>query len=314
VAATIPVPTPTVTVSSSGELADALRRADPGTVINLEDGTYQNTHGHRWHLARSGTPQAPITLAGGRGAVLESDSTSGDYGLWITGSYWQVLGITVRNASKGIVLDGSDGTVLDGVEVYDIGDEGVHFRTCSTGDVLQNSSVHDTGTVAPQYGEGVYVGSASSNWSKYGCVDGQDKSEHALIRNNTFQHIAAEGADLKEGTDSGTLIGNSFIDAGYSGQNSADSAVDVKGNNWVINGNVASDPSGAAKDAFQTHEVYAGYGTANVFSHNTVEGAWPGYGFGLYPQAANIVTCDNSAPDAAGGLVGSDGNAARCAS
>ena len=145
------------------------------------------------------------------------------------------------------MLDGSLGTVIDGVEVYDIGDEAVHFRTCSSDGVLRNSYIHDTGRNSPQYGEGVYVGSANSNWSKYECadpveqVDEGDNTERVLIENNVFEDITAEGADLKEGTDSGTLRGNVFRRVGGSGQNSADSAVDAKGNNWIIEDNVVSE-------------------------------------------------------------------------
>jgi hypothetical protein len=310
----LPPPIATVSVSTSAQLAAALRAARPGTLIRLADGEYLNSKGDRWHLAASGTAEDPITLSGTRNAILESDSPSGDYGMWITGSYWQVSGITVRNAGKGIVLDGSSHTVLDDVEVYNIGDEGVHFRKCSSYDVLRGSYIHDTGVQSPSYGEGVYVGSANSNWGQYGCRDGQDKSEQARIENNTFRHIAAEGADLKEGTESGVLAGNSFTDTGYAGQNSADSAVDVKGNNWMVYSNTVNAPSGADLDAFQAHSVYAGYGTANVFSANTVLGAWPGFGFGLYPRGANIVTCDNTAPDAKRGLVGDDGESVPCAS
>jgi hypothetical protein len=311
---TIVRPTATVTVSSASQLTNALHSARAGTVIELADGEYRNGNGKRWQLANSGTDTDPITLEGGRGAILESDSPTGDYGLWITGSHWQVLGITVRNASKGIVLDRSQGTIIDSVEVYNIGDEGVHFRTCSSDDVLQNSYIHDTGVDSPNFGEGAYVGSAKSNWSKYGCSGGEDKSENALIRGNRFMHVAAEGADLKEGTDSGSLIGNTFDDTGYSGQNSADSAVDVKGNNWVVSGNTVGPPQGANLDAFQTHQVVAGYGTANVFTANTVQGSWPGFGFGLYPSLANIVTCDNTAPDAVKGLVGDGNTPMKCAS
>ena len=155
--------------------------------------------------------------------------------------------MTVAHGSKGIVLDGSVGTVLDGVEVFDIGAEGVHFRTCSSDGVLRNSYIHDTGIKSPQYGEGVYVGSANSNWSKYQCTDATegkstgDNSERVLIEHNVFENITAEGADLKEGTDSGTLRDNEFRHAGISGLNDADSAVDAKGDNWLIEGNTVSD-------------------------------------------------------------------------
>ena len=114
-----------------------------------------------------------------------------------------------------------------------------------------------------------------------------DNTERVLIENNVFQDVTAEGADLKEGTDSGILRGNTFIRAGNSGQNSADSAVDAKGNNWVIENNSVSDSmapwndDGVMRpteflDGFQSHSVYSGYGTGNVFRGNRVVGANPG--------------------------------------
>jgi hypothetical protein len=228
--------------------------------------------------------------------------------------------VTVAHASKGIVLDGSVGTVIDNVEVYDIGDEGVHFRACSSDGVLENSYIHDTGQASAQYGEGVYVGSANSNWSLYGCTDpvsGQtvgDNSERVTVQNNVFQNDPAEGADLKEGTDSGWLLNNQFIHTGFSGKNSADSAVDVKGNNWVVSGNTTSqdmdswvDDTGTTQvsvflDGFQVHNVYSGYGQNNQFHSNTVTDAIPGAGINVYQGTGTVVTCDNSAPGAALGL------------
>jgi hypothetical protein len=213
--------------------------------------------------------------------------------------------------------------------VFDIGDEAIHFRASSSDGVLRNSYVHDTGRNSAQYGEGVYVGSANSNWSKYQCTDQReekgtgDNTERVVIENNVFQDITAEGADLKEGTDSGIVRHNTFRRAGTSGQNSADSAVDAKGNGCMIEDNVVSDTDapwdddGVARpsefaDGFQSHSVYDGYDTGNTFRDNQVIGAIRGFGIGLYPTLANVVTCDNTAPDAAMGLVGDNGKAAGC--
>lgn len=314
-------------VDTVDEIRAALAGAQPGDVVTVADGEYQFKP--RLIASVSGTAVAPITLRGSRAAMLRTKNASGDYGLSITGSYWHVEGITVAHATKGIVLDGSVGTVIDGVEVYDIGDEAIHFRKCSTDGVLRNSSVHDTGRNSPQYGEGVYVGSANSNWAQYQCTDpvsGQslgDNSERVLIEGNTFENITAEGADLKEGTDSGILRGNRFIAAGVSGQNSADSAVDVKGNNWLIEGNTVAGTGRAWTkdgveypseflDGFQVHNVYTGYGQGNKFTGNVVEDAVPGYGFGIYQGVDNIVKCDNSAPLAALGLVSVNAKSAAC--
>jgi hypothetical protein len=144
-----------------------------------------------------------------------------------------------------------------------------------------------------------------------------------LIEGNTFEDITAEGADLKEGTDSGTLRRNVFRRVGSSGKNSADSAVDAKGNGWIIEGNTLSetgapwDDDGQLKpselqDGFQSHSVYDGYGTGNVFRANKVVGKLPGFGIGLYPTLGNVVTCDNDAPGAAEGLVGDNGSGGDC--
>ncbi len=309
-----PAPQGPVTVFTTAELERALEAAAPGTVITLAPGRYQRERGRRFVAAADGTRTAPITLRGPRSAVLSSDGPGGDYGLHVTGDHWRVEGLTVADASKGIVLDQSVGTHLVGVEVRDIGDEGVHFRWCSSDGVLRDSYVHDTGLDSPQFGEGVYVGSANSNWDRYACTDGRDNSERVLIEGTTFEDTSAEGADLKEGTESGTLRGNTFINTGYSGQNSADSAVDVKGNGWLVEDNVVRGASGAFLDAFQTHDVYDGYGTGNTFRRNTVEGAVPGSGIGLYPAADNVVTCDNRAPGAALGLVGAGGKPLPCGS
>lgn len=317
----------TLSVDTVDEIRSALASASPGDVITVADGEYEFKP--RLVASASGTSDAPITLQGTRRAVIRTKNASGDYGLHVTGDHWRIEGLTVAHATKGIVLDGSVGTVIDSVEVFDIGDEGVHFRTCSSDGVLRNSFVHDTGRNSAQYGEGVYVGSANSNWSKYQCTDsaeGQsagDNTERVLIEGNLFQDVTAEGADLKEGTDSGTLRGNVFRRVGASGMNSADSAVDAKGNNWVIEGNSVEEASapwmddGVAKpsqfaDGFQSHQVYDGYGNHNVFRGNRVVGPIPGFGVGLYPQLANSVACDNTASEAALGPVGANGQAISC--
>ena len=327
-ASTDPVPSGTeILVDTVEEIRFAVASAAPGTVITVADGEYQFKP--RLEASASGSAEQPVTLRGSRNAVLRTKNSSGDYGLWITGDHWRIEGLTIAHASKGIVLDGSLGTVIDGVEVFDVGDEGVHFRTCSSDGVLQNSFVHDTGRNSPQYGEGVYVGSANSNWSKYECADEQegqsegDNTERVLIQDNVFEDITAEGADLKEGTDSGTLRGNTFRRVGASGKNSADSAVDAKGNNWLIENNTVSEPladwdddgtptPSEFADGFQSHDVYDGYGTGNIFRGNRVDGEIPGFGIGLYPALGNVVSCDNSAPGAALGLVGDASKPGQC--
>ena len=300
--APVPAPDPAVAtvVRTPEELRRAVTAAAPGAVITVADDSYVFTE--RLVASASGTAGAPITLRGSRDAVLRSTGVAGDYGLSVTGSYWRIQGLTVADASKGVVLDGSVGTVIDGVDVHDIGAEGVHFRTCSSDSVLRNSTISRTGLSQSQYGEGVYVGSASSNWGRHGCQRGEDGTHRVLVEGNVFRDVPAEGADIKEGTRDGVLRGNLFERVGYSGANSADSAVDVKGNGWLVERNTVTGAGGRFLDAFQTHGVVSGWGTGNTFRSNAVEGPLPGYGFGLFPSAGNIVACSNVAPGALKGL------------
>ena len=296
---TSPVATPaatTVTVSTSAGLTAALAAARPGQTIALRDGTYTGT----FRAAADGTAGQPIRLTGSRAAVLTTGSVSKGYGLHVTGDRWIVSGLSVQTAQKGIVLDGSSGTVVENVDVGRIGDEGVHLRTDSVDVTVRGSSVHDTGLRKAGFGEGIYVGSAVSNWgSVTGSSSTPDRSDRAQIIGNTISDTAAEGIDLKEGTTGGVVSGNVFRDAGRSGENSADSWVDVKGDGYLV---TANSGTGTKLDAFQVH-VISGWGRGNAFRDNTVLGGVPGYEVWVQKGAVGtVVACRAAGTRAAAGL------------
>jgi nitrous oxidase accessory protein NosD len=119
-AAAAPSPSKTIPVSSAGELVRALASAEPGDTIRLAPGTYDGN----FVATAKGTANAPITLTGTADSVLSNDS---GYGLHLDGAaYWRLTGSSVRRAPKGIVLDGSQHVVIDGVEVSEVNEEGVH--------------------------------------------------------------------------------------------------------------------------------------------------------------------------------------------
>ncbi|MHA7287330.1 right-handed parallel beta-helix repeat-containing protein [Arthrobacter sp. MDT3-44] len=272
-----PAPAGVIQVSTATALKSALATARPGQVIELRDGRYLGT----FTASASGTASAPITLRGSRNAVLSTGSTSSGYGLHVTGSNWRITGVSVASSAKGIVLDGSRNTVINGVDVGTIGAEAVHFRSGSSDGAILNSFIHDTGLRQPGYGEGIYLGSAASNW-----VGGvPDRSDRISVRGNRITNTAAEGIDVKEGTTGGVIAGNVFTNSGASGANFADSWVDVKGNGYRVEGNSGL---GTKLDAFQVHAVSAGWGTGNVFRGNTVQGGVPGYE--VWVQSASLGT------------------------
>jgi hypothetical protein len=298
-----PVPPPAscdggtlVDVTTSAELQQALDRAAPGQVIRLADGRYE---GHFVATARA-TAEAPIVLCGSRGAILDGGATDGDYTLHLSqAAYWQVTGLTVTGGQKGVMVDAGVGNRLQDLMVTSVGDEAIHLRTNSTDNVVSGNSVRDTGLRRAKFGEGIYIGSAESNWCQISNCQ-PDRSDRNVIEGNNVAGTTAEPVDVKEGTTGGVLRNNTFDGAKMV---ESDSWVDVKGNGWTITGNTGT---GTTADGYQVHEVIDGWGRDNVFTGNNA--VVDGRGFGINvagPRAirdSTTVGCDNQAKGAGGGL------------
>jgi nitrous oxidase accessory protein NosD len=297
-----------IPVNSAEKLKAALAAAKPGDTIELASGSYEGA----FKATAAGTADAPITLIGSPDSVLSNGS---GYGLHLDGAaHWKLSGFSVSNAKKGIVLDSSNHVVIDNVEVAEIGEEGVHFRTSSSDNVLRNSRIHDTGLTKPEYGEAVYFGSAKSNWDKYGDNGGPDRSDRNQALNNKLgPNVTAEHIDVKEGTEGGVIRGNTFDGQGISGANYADSWVDVKGNAYLVEGNTGTfNGDGALLDGYQTHRILAPYGCGNMFRGNISDlGGASGYAIKVEKQdqcagSPNVVYADNTVTNAGKGLTNID--------
>ena len=292
-----------VEVTDADTLTAALQAAQPGTVIRMAPGTYLGT----FATSAVGTAEAPIALCGTRAAIIDGGDVESGYALHLDGAeHWVLAGFEVTNAQKGIMLDGSSHNLLTGLLVHEIGDEAVHFRRFSNDNLITFSEIRDTGKREPKFGEGVYIGTAVSNWEDItGSGDTPDTSDGNRVLENAFgPGVTAEHLDLKEGTTGGEVRGNTFDGVGLSGENFADSWMDVKGNGYVIAENVGTT---ALEDGFQTHVVEDGWGNDNVFSANTATVDGPGYGFNIASASTgNVVHCDNVVTGAAAGFANVD--------
>ncbi|MER5647508.1 right-handed parallel beta-helix repeat-containing protein [Streptosporangium sp. NPDC002524] len=278
-------PPPTKIVGNADELRRAIGSARPGDVIRLRPGTYDG----RFVARRPGTRGKPIFLCGSATSVLDGGGIKKGYAFHLDrASFWRLVGFTVRNAQKGVMADRSNGSILQGLTVRDIGDEAVHLRNFSSGNTVQYNKIYNTGLRRAKFGEGVYLGSAESNWKRYS--GGQmDKSDNNLVRGNVIR-ATAEAVDIKEGTSGGRVVGNVFDGSALGGDELNDSWVDVKGNGYVIEGNTGKK---TPQDGFQTHEIVDGWGTGNVFRRNTIDLAGGG-GVGINDTVGgNTITCDN---------------------
>jgi hypothetical protein len=283
------------TVSTPAELSHALASAAPGTTIVLAPGVYTG----KFKATTSGTSAQPITLCGPRSAVLNGGSVSKGYTFYLDrANWWRVIGFTVEGGQKGVVTDVSGHDLIDGLYVHHIGDEAIHLRDFSSYDTVSHNVVSDTGLDRSKYGEGIYIGSAHSNWCRYsGCKP--DASNYDVITGNDIAQTTAENIDVKEGTVGGVISGNHFNGAGMD-LSAATSWVNVKGNGWKITGNTGTD---SAQDGLSDHQVYPGWGLNNVFTANVLTVNGPGYGiFVQNDRLASVVACNNKAAGAQRGL------------
>ena len=286
-------PAATVEVADAGSLQEALDAAGPGESIALADGIYE---GH--FVAReSGSDEEPVFLCGSSDAVLDGGDVEEDgYTLHLDGAlHWRLVGFTVTGGQKGVMADGTVGSVIQGLTVTGIGDEAIHLRSNSTDNLVLDNTISDTGLREEDYGEGVYIGSAVSNWCTYtGCEP--DRSDRNVVKDNDISGTTSEPIDIKEGTTGGVLVGN-VIDG--SAMTEADTWVNLKGNNYLVQGNRGTS---ASENGFETHDILPGWGDFNVFDANAGTVGGSGYGIASWPAGSNVVRCTNDLADAAEGL------------
>lgn len=265
-------------VTSTAEIHTALKSAQPGDEIVIKSGTYIGKLGSNasgfgsayFNSDMSGTKEKPITIRSEdteNPATLLGERVGTGYVFRITGDYWIIDGINFSTAQKGIMLDNANYNIIKNCSVDNIGTEGVHFRDNSSYNILKNSSVTNTGIQTAGFGEGVYVGSANSAWNEYGSACNYNTITDCRIGPG----VAAEHFDIKEGT-TGTVVENCIMDGtGMSGQNYADSFIDLKGNDIIVRNNICYRNNNAViVDAFQLHNQIESWGNNNEISGNTV--------------------------------------------
>ncbi len=289
-------------VTNAFELQAALLLVRPGQTITLSEGIYRGA----FVISQSGTAEKPITLRGVRGAIIDGGTIALNYALLIKADHWRIEDLTIRNAKKGIVLEGASHNVLSRLRVVDIGEEGVRMRGFSVGNMLRDSTILHTGRLRPGYGEGVYIGTSNDKWL-FDYNGEPDRSDFNQVLNcNIGPGVTAEHIDIKEGTTGGIIRNNVMNGAGISGENYADSFLDVKGNAYVVEDNVGfvNGPS-AIIDGIQIHDKLGVWGKRNIFRNNSITLRARGYGINVKPGnellAPNRVEDNNEIDGAAKG-------------
>jgi hypothetical protein len=227
------------------EIADAVLFANAGDEIVIASGEYFNprsvaSFSIEAHLGSSGegTETDRIILRGED--PLNPPVISGlSYASWsvirlVNGAkYWTIQDLILTNADKGVVLDDSHHVELKRLQIRDIGEEAIHVRDGSTYTLIESCTIANTGLYVAGFGEGIYVGSDRSVHTTY-----DPSVTHTTVRYCTIgPNVRAEAFDIKEGT-SETIIEHNVVNAaGLSGENNADSFVDIKGTRTYVRKN-----------------------------------------------------------------------------
>jgi hypothetical protein len=282
-----------VAVADSQTFRTALSQALPGDLIELAPGFYPS-----FAVTRSGVESAPIVLCGPRSAVIENGNRDSYSAL--RADYWIMSGFTVHGGLFGLAVQGGNHNMLDGIEVYDIGQEAIQFSLFSSDNTLQNSHIHDTGRTIPMYGEGVYIGTSDTRWCVMTRCQTDTSDSNRVLYNTIGPNVTAEHVDVKEGTTGGVILGNVFDGAGQVlVPDMTYSLLAIKGNRYLVTDNRLSH---AVRDGVLGFVDRPGWGNDNVYRRNIVDVGNTGYGFNLSGGNGNIVGCDNTVTGAESGF------------
>jgi hypothetical protein len=281
-----------INVHNASQLSSALDYAKPGDEIVMADGLYSGKF--VIPAGVNGTAAKPIILSGSRNAILDAGNINTGYVLYLQSNYWIIKGFTITNGLKGLMIDGSLHSVVDGVKIFNIGEEALHLRKFSSHNTIENTEISNTGLKTPDYGEGIYIGSAKNNWANYSNGNPDLCDSNLITKNKIGPNVAAECIDIKEGTTGNIINANHFDATGITGANSGDSWIDVKGNYTLIENNIGTNPGGSIfKDGYQVHCAYAGWGNFNEFKNNNCTVNASGYGFNIQLSGSNGTTTGN---------------------
>lgn len=301
------------------QIQQLFNAAQPGDSFIMPDTTV--VFGHEPTLKVAGTAANPISLRGSSNAIFASGS--GDYGLHLAdASYNQVLGGNFTQNKKGIVLDNSKFCTLRYVSVTHVGQEAIHFRSSSSDCLAEYCTIEGAGEENANYGEGFYIGTHNGNWTQQyfdrssptqtalgylGNEDGIDKSNRVILRYNKIINTTGEGLDYKQGVFDCQILSNDFYACGWSGANSADSAIDLKGDNCLIqdcdfyplmpDGQMPTNPDTGLtyvqRACIQSHLLTSPYGNNNVIKANRAHGTWDSYMFEVVSTSGHTFYDDN---------------------
>jgi len=185
-------------------LGAALSILEPGGTVIFQPGTYAPLKID----GISGASGAPVRLEASGVVEFRDDDYKSSAGILIRNSqYVDVVGMQVRHALWGIYIDNAHNITVRGVNVGDIGQEGIRVKGGSSNIRLDGNTVADTGRRTDKglaNGEGIYIGTGSPG--------GVDHVKNITVVNNRVMRTTDEAIDIKRPATNVTVVANTVSD------------------------------------------------------------------------------------------------------
>ena len=205
-------------VRTAAELDTALAQARPGDTINVASGTFSELAFRESLGHANGTPSAPIIIQAADGA-----RPIVDYGdpldpalkpaVYVAKrEHVMIRGFEVRNRTFGMLAANSHHITFEYNDVHSTGHAGIVAQAFyndqidgfSSNITIRCNRIHQTGQHAPEFGEGIYVGTGSGGTS--------DRTNNVRIEANEIFETSNEGIDVKRYTSEVAIVDNYIHD------------------------------------------------------------------------------------------------------
>ena len=289
-------------------LSYSCNNAIAGDIITLQDNT--TYYGNLKIENINGEDENLIYILGNNTSSIYGNNLNLSKVLQITNSSYVFFGLettiideygkgfSLTNAQKGFYANNCNNLTIQNLNIYNIGEEGLHIMNNSYSVNIYNNKIYNTGLYIADYGEGIYVGSAETNW-----IDDEiDATNNIDISYNYIYDTIAECIDIKEGTFDGLIQYNYMNGSKLNNNNDADSWIDVKGSFWIIQNNTMEI---TYTDGIQVHYVdnqsdKTNSGSYNTFKNNNMncitnnDVSCSGYAINISNKTTGNIVCNNN--------------------
>lgn len=257
-----------------------LNLVQPGDTLHLGDGIYKQT----LKTVRGGTIDAPITIIGGRGAILNGSGNE-DRTFEINHDFYILDGWTIDGKHGDTYQDkllyvmgtvanrGPTGIVVRNMKIGNALGECIRLRYFVTKAQIYNNEIGPCGILdfemdgGGKNGEGIYIGTSSNQWGDgKNPTSGPDVSRDNYVFNNVINTQGNECVDIKEGATANVIEGNDCT----GGRDTESAGMDSRGSGNTFRGNTIHDTtSGGIR--FGGHTINGVvYGVNNSATGNTI--------------------------------------------